>query len=198
MSRETRQLNEKELRPGFVVERVWSDSRLVSIFFFQDIISNLRRMFDHDKIIIQSGLHCDFILSQRLGAIRFKWSDFNLTTNKDMIYEKFVKACSYYTQVFVLLQDDREANSAKWVSVSSETLGLLVLNPSYLLRTRSKHFDTLLSYLTRVTTVLISKHKSGFFFSSHSQWNPYQFVLYEKLIVICMSSWRNREAAEST
>ena len=45
--------------------------------------------------------------------MRFKWSDFNSTASKDMVHEKYTKACSYYAQVYVLLQDDRDASSSK-------------------------------------------------------------------------------------
>ena len=84
-------------------------------------------------------MNCDFVISQRMGLIRFKFSDISSPNNRNSTTDKILKAKAFYSHITLLIEDDREDG----------------MN-----RTRTKYFDGILSSLTQTSiTVLFSKHK---------------------------------------
>lgn len=104
-----------------------------------DVIQILRTQWDLSKIVVHSSIACDFVISQRCALIRLKWSELSSPINSRKIIEQFSKAYCLYAQLVVLVLDDREVN---------------------LVRTRTKTFDKMLSYMSQCATLLFSKVKS--------------------------------------
>lgn len=99
----------------------------------------MRKNSNQFKLLCETSLHCDFVISQRMGLIRFRYTDISSSTNRNSIIDKVTKAKAYYSHVTVLIEDDREDGLNK---------------------TRTKYYDSVLASLTQSTYVLFSKHKS--------------------------------------
>lgn len=104
-----------------------------------DVVKNLRKIWDQEKIVLQSSIHCDFVVSQRFAVIRLKWSELSSPVYRQKVVESYAKANCLYLEIVVLVLDDRETN---------------------LIRGRTKNFDTILAYLSKTSTILFSKAKS--------------------------------------
>jgi len=104
-----------------------------------ELIRNLRRSHDKFRVIIESGLNCDLIVSQRCAIVKFKWSDVGAASYRNTMIDKVTIAKQYYPYLVVLIEDDRDLNSSK---------------------NRTKYFDSTLFHLTELATIMFTKYKS--------------------------------------
>ncbi|RNA42362.1 Fanconi anemia group M isoform X1, partial [Brachionus plicatilis] len=102
-----------------------------------DIVKNIRRIWQQEKVVIQSGIGCDFIISQRNAVLRFKWSELSAASMRDQIIDRYAKCKSLYNNVIIIVIDDRENN-----------------------KNRSKLFDSVIANLAKCSQILYSKSKT--------------------------------------
>ena len=82
---------------------------------FKDVIGNLRKIWYQEKLVFHSGIHCDFVISQRSALIRLKWSELGTPSHREHILEKLTKARLFYPEVTVLVLDDRDSNLNRYL-----------------------------------------------------------------------------------